>query len=269
MSAAFTPHACSLTGQERCSGIDCGASAGSTYGGVCDPDGCDFNPYRMGNTSFYGPSMVVDTTRPFTVVTQFVTADGTATGTLSHINRFYVQDGNVIPNSVSDITGITATNAISDAFCTQQKTAFGGTNSFAAHGGMSAIGDSMDRGQVLVLSIWDDHASNMFWLDSTTPAGSTSPGAARGPCPASGTAADVEASSPNPYVIYSNIKIGPIGSTFNAGAASPANPLTPLSSASPTPLSSASPTPISFASSAPLSCTSSPAAAGSSTMSRW
>lgn len=53
----------------------------------------------MGNQEFYGTSKTVDTTKPFTIVTQFITDDGTDTGNLKQINRIYVQDGNVIPNS--------------------------------------------------------------------------------------------------------------------------------------------------------------------------
>lgn len=220
ISEAYTPHPCTVQGQYRCSGTECGDdSAGQRYNGVCDKDGCDFNSYRMGNTSFYGPSMIVDTSKTITVVTQFITSDGTASGTLSQIKRFYVQNGKVIPNSMSNIAGIDAVNAISDNFCTQQKTAFGDTNSFAAKGGLTAMGQSMDRGQVLVLSIWDDHAVNMLWLDSTYPTTSTKPGAARGTCPTtSGQPTDVESNYPNSSVTYSNIKIGPIGSTFNSGS---------------------------------------------------
>jgi len=60
-----------------CTGDACGGTySSSRYGGTTDPDGCDFNPYRMGNTTFYGPSMTVDTTSKFTVVTQFLTDDG-------------------------------------------------------------------------------------------------------------------------------------------------------------------------------------------------
>lgn len=58
-------------GQVRCEGNDCG-DGDNRYGGVCDKDGCDFNPYRMGNESFYGSNgSVIDTTKKFTVVTQF------------------------------------------------------------------------------------------------------------------------------------------------------------------------------------------------------
>lgn len=119
------------------------------------PDGCDFNSFRLGNKEFYGPSMTVDTSRPFTIVTQFLTDDGTDTGTLQSIHRFYVQDGTVIPNSEVVVEGVDATNSISDSFCEQQKTAFGDNNYFAELGGMAAMGKSLTK-MVLVLSIWDD-----------------------------------------------------------------------------------------------------------------
>ena len=51
----MTPHACSKKGQYTCSGDDCGdTSAGQRQEGVCDKDGCDFAPYRLGATDFYG-----------------------------------------------------------------------------------------------------------------------------------------------------------------------------------------------------------------------
>ena len=58
------------------------------------------NPYRLGNTTFYGngSNFAVDTTQPFTVVTQWITADGTDTGELTEIRRKYVQNGKVIEN---------------------------------------------------------------------------------------------------------------------------------------------------------------------------
>lgn len=234
ISEAYTPHPCTVGGQTRCSGVQCGDdSAGQRYQGVCDKDGCDFNSYRMGNTSFYGPGMIVDTSKTITVVTQFITADGTATGALTSIKRFYVQNGKVIPNSVSNIAGVPSQNYVSDAWCTAQKTVFGDTNSFSAKGGLTAMGKSMDRGQVLVLSIWDDHAVNMLWLDSTYPTTSSKPGAARGTCATtSGTPADVESNSPNSSVTFSNLKIGPIGSTFSGGTGGGGGGGTPSSSSS-------------------------------------
>lgn len=71
ISTAYTPHPCSVNGQTRCTGTDCGI--GARYSSLCDADGCDFNSYRMGNTSFYGAGKTVDTTKKFTVVTQFIT----------------------------------------------------------------------------------------------------------------------------------------------------------------------------------------------------
>lgn len=220
ISAAYTPHVCSVEGQQRCEGIDCG-DGDDRYSGVCDKDGCDFNSYRMGDTGFYGQGATVDTSKKFTVVTQFITNDGTDTGTLSEIRRIYVQDGNVIQNSVSKVDGITETNSITDAFCQEQKTAFGDNNQFAQLGGLAQMGSAIGRGMVLALSVWDDHAVNMLWLDSSFPtdADPAKPGVARGSCPTdSGVPSQVEVDSADASVIYSNIKFGAIGSTFGAGS---------------------------------------------------
>jgi cellulose 1,4-beta-cellobiosidase len=53
----------------------------------------------MGNTTFYGPRLTIDTTQKITVVTQFVGSP------ITSIKRFYVQNGKVIPNSNSNIAG--------------------------------------------------------------------------------------------------------------------------------------------------------------------
>ncbi|KAJ5873715.1 uncharacterized protein N7529_002145 [Penicillium soppii] len=221
ISNAVTPHPCDTPTQVMCTGDACGGTYSSDrYGGTCDPDGCDFNPYRQGNQSFYGPSKIVDTKSPFTVVTQFITNDGTSTGTLSEIKRFYVQNGKVIPQSVSTISGVSG-NSITDSYCSAQKKAFGDTDVFTKHGGMAGMSAGLDEGMVLVMSLWDDHNSNMLWLDSTYPttASSTTPGAARGSCDiSSGEPTDVETNDANAYVIYSNIKVGPLGSTFSSAS---------------------------------------------------
>ena len=71
------------------------------YEGVCDKDGCDFGSWRLGDHEYYGPGsgFKIDTTKPFTVVTQFMTDDGTENGNLISVGRKYVQNGNVIENS--------------------------------------------------------------------------------------------------------------------------------------------------------------------------
>jgi len=216
MAAALTPHVCSVQGQYRCNGTECGDGSGR-YDGVCDKDGCDFNSYRMGNTTFLGPRQLVDTSKPFTVVTQWLTNDGTDNGDVSEIKRFYVQGGHVVPNSeTTNIPGKTY-NSITDEYCNDQKKAFSDKNDFEAKGGLKGVGTSFEKGMVLVMSLWDDHEVYMLWLDSdyptTVPA--TNPGIARGPCSTdSGRPTDVESKYPNSNVVYSNLKYGTIGSTF-------------------------------------------------------
>jgi cellulose 1,4-beta-cellobiosidase len=216
VASAYTPHVCTVNGLYRCSGTECG-DGDNRYGGVCDKDGCDFNSFRMGNKTFFGPNLIVDTTKPMTVVTQFVTADGSDNGALSEIRRVWVQNGKVISNTKTNFSGMKPYDSVSDAFCNDQKTLFGDKNSFEQKGGLKALGSSLDRGMVLVMSLWDDHEAFMLWLDSNYPvAGSaTKPGIARGSCSTdSGKPTDVESQHPNAQVKFSNIKFGQIGSTY-------------------------------------------------------
>jgi len=230
ISQAYTPHTCSTVGQVECSGASCGdiddSNPESRYTGMCDKDGCDNNPYRYGVTDFYGPGAEfdVDTTKPITVITQFITTDGTDEGDLAEIKRFYIQDGEIFVSPAvtvpSTVTGEwTSYTSITDQFCADSRAYFNEShNGFKDHGGMKAMGQSMDRGHVLVMSLWDDHYANMLWLDSnypTDPALASNPGVARGPCPTtSGVPADVESASPDSSVTFSDIRYGPIGTTF-------------------------------------------------------
>jgi cellulose 1,4-beta-cellobiosidase len=213
MSAAVTPHSCSTVTQTMCNGDACGGTySANRYAGSCDPDGCDFNSYRQGDTTFYGKGMTVDTSKVFTVVTQFIGSP------LTEIKRFYVQGGTVIPNSQSTVAGVTG-NSITTAYCTAQKAAFGDNTSFFDKGGMNSMSQALGGGMVLVMSLWDDHYADMLWLDSTYPTDSTKLGSVRGSCATtSGVPKDVESASPGASVTYSNIKVGPIGSTFQAPA---------------------------------------------------
>lgn len=157
ISNAFTPHPCDSPTPTVCSGNSCGGTySEERYAGTCDPDGCDFNPFRMGNESFYGPGKIVDTNEKMTVVTQFLTDDGTTSGTLSEIKRFYVQNGKVIPESESNIKGVSG-NSITTPFCEAQKEAFEDPTTFSNHGGMEAMSAGISEGMVLVMSLWDDY----------------------------------------------------------------------------------------------------------------
>ena len=219
ISTAYTSHVCTVKGQTRCEGADCGDdAAGQRHTGVCDKDGCDFNPYRLGNKTFFGPkpNFTIDTTKPFTVVTQFVTSDRTDNGDLSEIRRIWVQNGKTMQNSRVSVGG-KQYNSVTDDFCNVQKQAFGDPNDYEKRGGHKAMGGSLERGMVLVMSLWDDHAVNMLWLDSSYPPDKSpsAPGVTRGTCPtSSGKPQDVESQHPDAYVTYSNIKYGEIGSTY-------------------------------------------------------
>ena len=216
MATAYTPHSCDTPGIAMCTETDCGGTySEERYNGPCDPDGCDFNSYRMGDETFYGEGLTVDTSSVFTVVTQFLTDEA---GVFNEMKRFYVQDGTVIPNSESKIEGVTG-NSVNKEFCDAQKEVFGDEYTWEQHGGFEAMSAGMEN-MVLVMSIWDDHYANMLWLDSTYPTDGSGPGYDRGPCPTdSGVPADVEAESPDATVTFSNLKFGPINSTFGTGAA--------------------------------------------------
>ncbi|TEB34396.1 cellobiohydrolase I-II [Coprinellus micaceus] len=220
ISTAYTPHPCKTEndgGQQRCTGQECNTP--DRYGGLCDPDGCDFNPFRQGDRTYYGNGRTVDTTKKMTVVTQFITNNNSTTGTLVEIRRLYVQDGKVIPNSKTNFPGLLdPTDSITEKFCNDQKRAFGDHPSFQIQGGLSHMGRSLSKGHVLVLSIWADYAANMLWLDSTYPvdADPIKPGIARGTCPSnSGNPRTLEIDHPDAQVIFSNIKFGDIGSTYS------------------------------------------------------
>jgi len=217
MATAYTPHICTVQGQTRCNGTQCGDNPDHRYDGVCDKDGCDFNSFRMGDKTFFGKGMTVDSTKPFTVVTQFITNDGTDSGTLGEIKRLYVQNGKVIENSHTHFPGIQDYDSVSDNFCNDQKKLFGDNNDFEKKGGLKTLGQVLDRGMVLVLSLWDDHDVNMLWLDSDFPTDkpASDPGIARGSCStSSGKPDDVESQYPSSNVKYFNLKYGTIGSTY-------------------------------------------------------
>lgn len=155
ISTAYTPHPCVQNSQHSCKGDNCGGTySANRYAGDCDPDGCDFNSYRQGNTTFYGPGggFTVDTTKKMSVVTQFLKGSD---GALSEIKRFYVQNGKAIPNSESDIAGLPG-NSVKKDFCDAQKRIFENRDSFAEKGGLAQMSKAVAAPMVLVMSLWDD-----------------------------------------------------------------------------------------------------------------
>jgi len=153
-----------------------------------------------------------------TVVTQFLTTDGTDSGDLSEIRRFYVQDDMIIHSPPSTILGADDTDSITDGFCDAKKDLFGDVKDYQEHGGMKGMGESLDRGHVMIFSLWDDVEVNMLWLDSAYPLNKpeTDPGIKRGDCPGGeeSTPTYLRKTYPNGYVTFKNAAVGEIGSTL-------------------------------------------------------
>merc|ERR1712151_417318 len=220
ISSAYTAHSCSVNGHTRCEGDDCGNKDDNRFKGVCDKNGCDVQTFRLGNKNFFGKGGTVDSSQKMTVVTQFITEDGTDSGALKEIRRHYVQNGKRIDTPELNV-GSKTFNSISDDFCAAEVGLFKDHTNFLQKGGLKAMDVSMEKGMVLVLSLWDDHKVNMLWLDSTYPVGSSDPGAARGSCSTdSGKPDDVETNAAQSSVTFSNIRFGEIGST-DRGAPGP------------------------------------------------
>ena len=122
------------------------------------------------------------------------------------------------------LSGIDRTDSITQEFCDQTKVVFGDVDDHGEKGGLKAMGDSLARGHVLVMSMWDDHDANMLWLDSDYPLDKdpSTPGVNRGPCPTdSGDPVDMEENYPDATVKYFNVKFGTIGSTYPGGNGKP------------------------------------------------
>merc|ERR1712006_69041 len=170
---------------------------------VCDKNGCDIQSYRLGNEKFWGSGSeyTIDSSKPVTVTTQFITEDGTNDGKLKEVRQFYIQDGK-------------HHDTISDEFCADWVADTKDGTNFLEIGGMGSVDKALENGVVLVMSLWDDHEANMLWLDSTYPVDGKAVGDKRGTCSTtSGVPKDVEEKHGNAKVTFSDIRFGPIGST--------------------------------------------------------
>jgi len=213
ISTAFTMHACEVDTQTRCEGVDCGDDS-DRFKGICDKNGCDMQAHRLGKTDFFGPGsdFQIDSTKPVTVTTQFITDDNTDTGKLVEVKQFYSQNGKTIEHPSYKVNG-NQHDRLSDDFCADWVAETKDGTNFLEKGGFGSIDKALDAGVVLVMSLWDDHAAQMLWLDSIYPVGSTTPGSARGTCATtSGVPKDVESQQADAKVVFSDIKVGPISS---------------------------------------------------------
>jgi len=204
ISTAFTAHPAVNPGLVVCdTDKECGSQTGDRYIAPVDRDGCDINDFRLGNPSFYGPGskFTLDTKKPFTFVTQFHAPDGE----LEEITQYYIQDGKRIENE----------HSIAQKWCSAQKVKFGDRDSFTEKGGLKKIGEALKRGMVLVMSMWDDIAFDMNWLDSyETKLDPSKPGVRRGTCdPKDGDAKTLREKHPDSDYTITHLKWGDIGTT--------------------------------------------------------
>jgi len=222
-ATAMTAHACKTKKQTRCEGDACGAS--------CDGSGCQFNPFQLGSGDFYGPGAAgLDTTRPLTVVTQFLTSDGTDTGDLVEIRRFYSQEYDVIQNANASVQRFPRIkgNSITDTFCKRYAEATGRGDFFEGKASyLEELGDALERGMVLVLSLQDEPATNLNWLDSSPRPNKVTAknDIMEGPC--FGRPRDVRSEHPEASVQYSNFRFGAIGHTWKHPPPKPTTTPTP------------------------------------------
>merc|ERR1711998_15215 len=74
-------------------------------------------------------------------------------------------------------------------------------------GGMKQFGEAVKRGMTLVVSFWDDMATNMNWLDTGK----------RGTCdPDEGDPKNLREKHPDAWFAARHVRWGPIGSTHKA-----------------------------------------------------
>lgn len=216
-ATALTIHNCyDDNNQVTCNNpVQCGdGSHRNSDDAFCDKNGCDYNPYRYGNKTFYGPGLTIDTRRPFTVITKFITNNGQDHGRLIEIRRKYVQDGVSFDNPFVNIPDFSNEyNSLTDEFCSNIKTRLNEPDTFSERSGLKGIQEALESGMVLALSLLDDHAVHNLWLDSIFPtdASPDTPGAERGPCPiTSGNPEEVATTQPDSFVAFSNFKVSHI-----------------------------------------------------------
>merc|ERR1712046_474111 len=156
-----------------------------------------------------------DTTKPFTFITSFHTDDGTESGNLVEIKQWYVQNGKRIDQPQASVDGLSG-NSQTDEYCAAQKKAFGDDDDFTRKGGLKRMGAALERGMVLTISLWDDIAVKMNWLDSIGDESlpEDQPGNRRGPCDVNaGDPATLREKHPDASYTLSSIKVGDIGTT--------------------------------------------------------
>jgi cellulase len=126
----------------------CEFKPGSWEVGNCDNWGCSINSRRTGGPKPFG---YIDSTKPYRVVTKFITDDGTDKGTLVAVEQKYLQQGKEFKSPT-----------VNDDFC------FGlgaGNPEYGTTGKLQGMGKAFDYGMTFIFSLWGFGNDTMSWLD--------------------------------------------------------------------------------------------------------
>ncbi|KAI9166322.1 Exoglucanase 1 [Paramyrothecium foliicola] len=141
---------------------------------ACDKYGCEYQPYRLGNKDFYGRGKILDTGKPFTVVTRFEE---------ERVTQFFIQDGKKIEVPSAQAEELPDESGLSKDYCRAKQSLFDEPDRFDQVGGFSKHQEAVRTPMVLTMAITDDHWAHNLWLDSIwTPELEGQPGSERGPC---------------------------------------------------------------------------------------
>jgi len=197
-------HPVDQKGQETCYlEKECGSQkAGHRNDGPTDRNGCYMNPYFMGHKNFYGPGekYTVNTKKPFAIVTEFREKDGDLEG----MYQYYYQGGKKIPQPEYKYGSC---NAMTNEWCKKMFADKHDDTFFLDHGGMPQFSKAVKRGMTMVMSFWDDMATDMNWLDSGE----------RGTCAkGDGDPRLLRELHPDASFGIRHVRWGPIGTTHNS-----------------------------------------------------
>jgi len=131
-ATATTSHSCNLTS------------------GACDPWGCGIGTAKDPDVA--PTSLVIDTTKPFTVTTYFYTHDKTDSGLLSKVSQSFTQGYNVH----------WLNSSLTDAGC---EISSGSNPYWNITGKFPAMSWALGKGMTAVFSLWGSGGDGMSWLD--------------------------------------------------------------------------------------------------------
>jgi len=249
----YTTHACIDACGSFSTAAECKSNGQAST--VCDQSGCGLNPFRYGPGTTYdtetnnanwhgvGSKFQLDSSKPFTVVTQFHAGSANE---LASVVRFYLQSRRrvdlptlYVRKPTDGITmGALENPSITSDFCTDIYDRWSGQSDYEP---LRQMGKNMESGMVLAMSAWyapetykggrpsgtvpggqSGAQTGMSWLDGLNEWGSPAKLIKAGPCEKDTIDTGVH------HATFSNIRTGDIGTTVpNAPRPAPTPPSPP------------------------------------------